>query len=72
MPLIFADLLFCARDEMVVHLDDLLRRRMPLFIFNKISVEVLRSVALRVSAEVGWDEVRVEQEVARCSQFVAA
>jgi glycerol-3-phosphate dehydrogenase len=72
VPLIFADLLFCASDEMVVHLDDLLRRRMPLFILNKISIEVLRSVALRVSAEVGWDEARVEQEVARCTQFVAA
>ena len=32
LPFIYADLLFCARNEMVVHLEDLLRRRMPLLI----------------------------------------
>ena len=32
LPFIYADLLLCARDEMAVHLSDLLRRRMPLLI----------------------------------------
>jgi len=33
----WSDLVFCARYEMVVHLDDLLRRRIPLFILTKMT-----------------------------------
>jgi len=36
LPLVLADLLLCARDEMVVQLSDLLRRRMPLLILARL------------------------------------
>ena len=41
LPFILADLVFCARHEMVVHLDDLLRRRMPLLILAKLTPQEL-------------------------------
>jgi len=68
VPIIYADLLFCAREEMVVHLDDLLRRRMPLLILAKLKEADCRSLAQRVSGMLGWDDTRVERELASCAQ----
>jgi glycerol-3-phosphate dehydrogenase len=64
LPFIYADLLFCARDEMVVHLEDLLRRRMPLLILTKLHESELSKIAEKVSVILGWDEARVKHEVA--------
>ena len=66
LPFIYADLLFCARDEMVIHLDDLLRRRMPLLILAKLSEHTLRRIAETVAATMGWDESALNHEVASC------
>jgi glycerol-3-phosphate dehydrogenase len=66
LPFIYADLLFCAREEMVVHLDDLLRRRMPLLILAKLTESELSRIAEFVSGALGWDEVRGKLEVGRC------
>jgi glycerol-3-phosphate dehydrogenase len=66
LPFIYADLLFCARNEMVIHLGDLLRRRMPLLILAKLSEDSLRHIAETVSSTLGWDEVAINREVAFC------
>ncbi len=66
LPFIYADLVFCARDEMVLHLSDLLRRRMPLLILAKTDADVLRQLAELVAPELGWDADRVKQEVEAC------
>ena len=63
LPFIYADLLFCAREEMVVHLDDLLRRRIPLLILAKLHDSELLQIAGKVSASLGWDAARLKQEV---------
>jgi glycerol-3-phosphate dehydrogenase len=65
-PLIYADLLFCARNEMVVHLHDLLRRRMPLLILARLNEAELRAIAQRVAGLLGWDADKTESEVASC------
>lgn len=65
LPFIYADLLFCAREEMVEHLDDLLRRRMPLLILAKLGKTELRAIAGAVSGILAWDTGRVEQELSR-------
>lgn len=63
LPLVLADLVFCARDEMVVHLVDLLRRRMPLLILARLD-EVLLSRLVRLVAPIlGWDEAKEEREL---------
>lgn len=66
LPFIVADLMFCARTEMVVHLEDLLRRRLPLLILTKMEPEVLRRVAGMIAPLVGWDGSRIETEYEVC------
>jgi len=68
LPFVYADLLFCARTEMAVHLDDLLRRRMPLLVLAKLSDDLLRRIAETVGATMGWDEAAINREVASCRQ----
>ena len=68
VPLIYADLLFCARNEMVVHLDDLLRRRLPLLILSRLNEAELHRLAFVVSTELAWDDRTVNREVASCSR----
>ncbi len=66
LPLIHADLLFCARNEMAVHLEDLLRRRMPLLILAKLSESMLRRIAGTVAEAMGWDEAAIVSEIEAC------
>lgn len=61
-PFIVADLLFCARTEMVVHLEDLLRRRLPLLILAKLKPEDVRRLAVLVAPVLDWDRERIESE----------
>jgi glycerol-3-phosphate dehydrogenase len=68
LPFIYADLLYCTRHEMVIHLDDLLRRRMPLLILAKLTEDTLRRIANTVAAVKGWDEAAINREVASCRQ----
>jgi glycerol-3-phosphate dehydrogenase len=66
VPLIYADLLLCARDEMAVHLVDLLRRRMPLLILTQLDATWLRHLAELLAPEFGWDAQRVADEMNAC------
>jgi glycerol-3-phosphate dehydrogenase len=66
VPLIYADLLLCARDEMAVHLVDLLRRRMPLLILTQLDAARLRHLAELLAPEFGWDVQRVADEMNAC------
>jgi len=66
LPFIYADLLLCACDEMVLHLSDLLRRRMPLLILAQLSATEVRNLANLAAPVLGWDAVRVEQEIGAC------
>ena len=61
-PFILADLVYCARSEMVVHLEDLLRRRLPLLILAKLQMEDLRRIADLVAPVLDWDQDRIESE----------
>jgi len=63
LPFIYGDLLYCARNEMIVHLEDLLRRRMPMLILVRLEKSALQKIAERVSQKLGWDQERVKQEV---------
>jgi glycerol-3-phosphate dehydrogenase len=66
LPFIYADLLWSARDEMVVHLDDLLRRRMPLLILAQLTAAELRRIAETVAATLGWDDAALNREIEAC------
>ena len=66
LPFIVADLLHCAATEMVIHLEDLLRRRLPLLILAKLTENELQQIALHVADTLHWDDARTHQEVERC------
>ena len=66
LPFIYADLLYCARNEMVIHLNDLLRRRMPLLILAQLSEDTLRRIAETVAPVMGWDEAAIDREIEAC------
>lgn len=66
LPFISADLVLCARDEMVLHLSDLLRRRMPLLILARLGAAEVQRIAELVAPELGWDAARTALEVEAC------
>ncbi|MBV6446836.1 glycerol-3-phosphate dehydrogenase/oxidase [Nitrosomonas sp.] len=70
LPFIAADLLHCATHEMAVHLDDLLRRRLPLLILTKLTQDQLQRIALQVAAALQWDDKRVLDEMERCAPWI--
>lgn len=65
LPFIMADLVFCARHEMVVHLDDLLRRRLPLLILAKITTEELTHLANVTAKILGWNARKTNAEISK-------
>jgi glycerol-3-phosphate dehydrogenase len=71
LPFIVADLMHCATNEMIVHLDDLLRRRLPLLILTKLTQDQLQQIASRVAAPLQWDDARLHQEIERCAPWIA-
>jgi glycerol-3-phosphate dehydrogenase len=65
LPFIMADLVFCAQSEMVVHLDDLLRRRLPLLILAKLTPEEISYLADITANILGWTAIKTEDEIAQ-------
>ncbi len=70
LPFIHADLLLCARSEMVVHLDDLLRRRMPLLILAQLDEQQLHILAGHVAGVLGWNQAAQAREVDLCKALL--
>ncbi|UJP05013.1 MAG: glycerol-3-phosphate dehydrogenase/oxidase [Nitrosomonas sp.] len=69
VPLIHADLMHCARREMIVHLDDLLRRRLPLLILARLCDKTLHHLAQCVAVPLQCDTGRIAQQIARCDRY---
>ncbi len=69
LPFIMADLIYCAANEMVVHLDDLLRRRLPLLILAKLTDKTLTQVGRIVGNRLGWDEEKIMKEINLCKKL---
>jgi glycerol-3-phosphate dehydrogenase len=55
----------CARNEMPVHLEDLLRRRIPLTILSKPDPTLAHEMAGLAAPEMGWSTADVQAQVAR-------
>jgi glycerol-3-phosphate dehydrogenase len=68
LPFIIADIVFSADHEMVVHLEDLLRRRMPLFILAKMTRAEIVRVAELVADVLDWNQNTLKEEVELCCQ----
>jgi len=62
LPFIIADLVFCTQHEMVVHLEDLLRRRLPLLILSKMTPDELQRLVGIAAKALAWDNDRMKEE----------
>ncbi len=60
-----ADLAAIVRTEAVVHLDDLLLRRTPLALFERLTAERFSALAETTAATLGWGSTRLAAEVSR-------
>jgi glycerol-3-phosphate dehydrogenase len=69
LPFCRAEVVHCARDEMPIHLDDLLRRRIPLTILSKPDPVLARELAELAAPELEWSSADVRAEVARLMAF---
>ena len=63
LPFCKAEIIHCASKEMVVHLEDLLRRRIPLLILSPIKKEILVEAADSIAPILGWSQERCKLEV---------
>jgi len=68
LPFIVADLVFCGQHEMVVHLEDLLRRRLPLLILSKMTLVELQRLAEIAAKTLAWDHDTMNKECEICMQ----
>ena len=59
------------RNEAVVHLDDLLLRRTPIALYERLTVARFTALALLAAEELGWDDVRLGQEHTRTLHILA-
>jgi len=59
------------RDEAVVHLDDLLLRRTPIALYERVDAARFTALARLAAAELGWDAARLAAEVARCREILS-
>lgn len=66
LPFIYADLIHCASNEMVIHLDDLIRRRLPLLILAKLTENDLHQIATRIANTMNWNDATIKQEIKYC------
>ena len=59
------------REEAVVHLDDLLLRRTPLGLYERLTPERFAALARLAARELGWDELRLATEDERARRILA-
>lgn len=60
------------RNEAVVHLDDLLLRRTPIALYERLDARRLDTLARIAAAELGWDVTRLVTETARTRDVLAS
>ncbi len=68
VPLIMADFNYCLEHEMVYHLEDLLRRRVPLLILYRMTKIELQQFASLCAKTFNWNQQRIDQEVKLCAE----
>jgi glycerol-3-phosphate dehydrogenase len=68
LPFIKAEIVYSAATEMVVCLEDLLRRRIPLLLLSRLEDDQLEELAQIAAGPLGWTAERVDREVSALAQ----
>jgi glycerol-3-phosphate dehydrogenase len=64
LPYTWAEVEWICRNEMVVHLEDLMARRLRMLFLNaRVSIEVAGEVAERIAPVLGWSSDRKKAEI---------
>jgi len=63
LPFARAEILFCAEHEMAVHLEDIIRRRIPLLILSRMNKNIIREIADLAAHVMGWTDDVKEGEI---------
>ena len=67
-----AEAVYCARNEMVVTLEDVLSRRMRGLLYDRhATAAAARDTARLIAPDLGWDEARIDDEVKRFTEVCA-
>ncbi|MDF1660586.1 MAG: glycerol-3-phosphate dehydrogenase/oxidase [Planctomycetota bacterium] len=73
LPYIWPELLFAARHEMAISLEDILRRRLMIALKDKEQgLEIVEKAADLVAPEFGWTDEQKAAEVQRYRDFIAS
>jgi glycerol-3-phosphate dehydrogenase len=67
-----AEIAWIARNEHVVHLDDVVLRRTSLAVTGRLTQRDLVEIAGILAGELGWKPARVSEELARTTAILAA
>jgi glycerol-3-phosphate dehydrogenase len=71
LPYLKAEVVFAARHEMAIHLDDVLCRRMRAHLIDaRATLAAAPAAAALMGAELGWDAGRIVSEVAGYEDLV--
>ncbi len=72
LPYLRAEAVYCARNEMVVTLEDVLSRRVRGLLYDRhATAAAARDVAQLIAPDLGWDETRIDDEVKRFADVCA-
>ena len=66
-PVLKAEIIHAVRQEMAQSLADVVYRRTPLGAIKSLDRDSLRTCASLMAAELGWDQVKREKEIAAAS-----
>jgi glycerol-3-phosphate dehydrogenase len=72
LPYLRAEAVYCARNEMVVTLEDVLSRRVRGLLYDRhATAAAARDVARLIAPDLGWDDTRIDDEVKRFADVCA-
>ena len=72
LPYLRAEAVYCARNELVVTLEDVLSRRVRGLLYDRhATAGAARDVARLIAPDLGWDDTRIDDEVKRFADVCA-
>ncbi|MCP3900098.1 MAG: FAD-dependent oxidoreductase, partial [Desulfobacteraceae bacterium] len=63
LPFSKAEIIYCAQNEMVVTLEDLIRRRIPITILSAPDIKIIEKISELTAKIKGWNKNRTKSEV---------
>jgi glycerol-3-phosphate dehydrogenase len=63
MPMVMGQVVYAVRHEMALHLRDVVNRRLPLYMSNKLDAAALLACATTMARELRWSRREVMSEV---------